>query len=144
MAALQRRPAGGLRARGAQRTRGGRSRTARAEGDLRLEIARAYWTLVAADEQLRVVDESLARTHAHLSDVRNQLDAGLIPPNDVLAVEAQQSRQELLTIQARANRDVAEAELGRLTGIARARIEPISALALPADGAADADRPTRS
>src|ERR671913_167749 len=32
------------------------------EGDLRLDIARAYWTLVAAIEQLRVVEQSIVRT----------------------------------------------------------------------------------
>ena len=113
------------------------------EGDLRLDIARAYWTLVAAIEQLRVVEQSIERTETHLRDARNRLDAGVIAPHEVLAVETQQARQELLAIQARGNRDVAEADLGRLTGIPRARIEPISPLALPSaagakDGAADA------
>lgn len=85
--------------------------------DVRLEITRAYWTLVTASESRRVVDESLARMDAHLRDVRNQLDAGLIPPNDVMAVEAQRSRQRMLSIQARATQEIAEAELGRFVGV---------------------------
>ncbi len=105
-------------------------RTARA--DLTLEIARAYWTLVTAIEQLGVVEESIAATRAHLEDVRNQLEAGLVAPNDVLTVEAQESRQQLLAIQARGNRDVAEAELARLIGAPQARIQPASPLAPPA------------
>jgi outer membrane protein TolC len=84
--------------------------------DLGLEITRAYWSLVTAFESQRVLEESMARMDAHLRDVRNQLDAGLIPPNDVLAVEAQRSRQQMLAIQAGATRDVAEAELARLVG----------------------------
>jgi outer membrane protein TolC len=84
--------------------------------DLTLEITRSFWNLVVADESARVVDESLTRTSAHLRDVRNQLDAGLVPPSDVLSVEAQESRQRMLSIQARSTRDVAEAELGRLIG----------------------------
>ena len=101
--------------------------------DLRLEITRAYWTLVTAAETSRVVDESLERTGEHLRDVRNQLAAGLVAPNEVLNVEAQQSRQRMLSIQARANRDVTEAELGRLVGEAPgARIEPVTALEAPA------------
>jgi outer membrane protein TolC len=48
--------------------------------------------------------------------VRNQLDAGLVPPNDVLSVEAQASRQRMLAVQAAAARDIAAAELGRLVG----------------------------
>ena len=89
---------------------------AAARADLRLEITRAYWALVTAAASLRVVDESVQRVDAHLRDVRNQLDAGLIPPNEVLSVEAQESRQRMLSIQARSIRDVAEAELGKLMG----------------------------
>ena len=85
-------------------------------GDLRLEITRAYWALVTASESLLVVERSVARIDAHLRDVRNQLAAGLVPPNDVLTVEAQASRQRMLTVQARAVRDNAETELGRLVG----------------------------
>ena len=81
-----------------------------ARADLRLEVTRVYWTLLTATETVRVVDESLVRTRAHLVDARNQLEAGLAAPNDVLTVEAQESRQRMLSIQARANRDVAEAE----------------------------------
>ena len=103
----------------------------RARSDLRLEIARAYWALVTAGESQRVVDESLNRVGAHLRDVRNQLNAGLVPPNDVLSVEAQESRQRMLTIQARTTRDNAEAELARLIGEPGAAIEPSAALDPP-------------
>jgi len=53
-----------------------------------------------------------------LKDVRNQLTAGLVPPSDVFTVEAQESRQRMLAVQARVARDVAEAELARLVGVA--------------------------
>ena len=53
---------------------------------------------------------------AHLRDVKNQLNAGLVPPSDVFSVEAQASRQRMLSIQARSTREVAEAELARLIG----------------------------
>jgi outer membrane protein TolC len=85
--------------------------------DIRLEVTRSFWNLVVADESTRVVDESLARMAAHLRDVRNQLNAGLVPPSDVLSVEAQESRQRMLSIQARSSRDVAEFELARLIGV---------------------------
>jgi len=103
-----------------------------ARADLRLEVTRAYWTLLTAAETVRVVDESLARTRAHLVDARNQLEAGLAAPNDVLTVEAQESRQRMLSIQARANRDVAEAELGRLVGVPPGTpVQPVTALDPP-------------
>jgi outer membrane protein len=88
-----------------------------ARADLTLEITRSYWSLVTSTEALRVVQEAVERINAHLRDVRNQLAAGLIPPNDVLTVEAQQSRQRMLAIQARVARDVAEAEVARLVGV---------------------------
>lgn len=106
---------------------------AAARADLALDITRAYWNLVTATETRRVVDQAVSRIDAHLRDVRNQLNAGLIPPNDVLTVEAQQSRQRMLAIQAGANVDVAEAELARLVGAGPGtRVEPASALDVPA------------
>ncbi len=105
---------------------------AAARADLRLEITRAYWALVTAAASLQVVDESVQRMDAHLRDVRNQLDAGLVPPNEVLSVEAQESRQRMLRIQARSTRDVAEAELGKLIGAPPGTaIHPVSPLDAP-------------
>jgi outer membrane protein len=89
---------------------------AAARADLTLEITRAYWALVTSTELVRVVQESRERVDAHVRDVRNQLTAGLVPPNDVLSAEAQSSRQRMLAAQARSQREVSEAELARLVG----------------------------
>lgn len=106
---------------------------AAARSGLRLEITRAYWALVTAIELLRVVDESVARVDAHLQDVRNQFAAGLVPPNDVSSVEAQQARQRMFSIQARATREVAAAALARLVGTPfDTPIQPASPLEAPA------------
>lgn len=106
---------------------------AAARSDLTLEISRAYWALITAAESLRVVEEAVKRVEAHLQDVRSHLAAGLVPPNDVLTVEAQASRQRMLTTQARGARDVAEAQLARLVGAQPgATIEPAVTLAPPA------------
>jgi outer membrane protein len=91
---------------------------AAARRDLTLEISRAYWTLVSGSASVSVVEASVRQIGAHLRDVRNQLASGLVAPNDVLSVEAQESRQRMLAIQARGNRDVAEADLARLIGVA--------------------------
>jgi outer membrane protein TolC len=102
---------------------------AAARADLTLEITRAYWALVTAAESVRVVQGSRARVDAHVRDVRNQLTAGLVPPNDVLIAETQASRQRMLAAQVRSVREVAEAELGRLIGAAPgAPIEAVAAL----------------
>ena len=63
---------------------------------------------------------------AHLRDVRNQLDAGLIPPNEVLSAEAQQSRQRMLRDRGAQPRATSPRPIcARLIGVdARAPIEP--------------------
>jgi outer membrane protein len=88
-----------------------------AQSDLRLEVVRAYWALVTANESVRVLEEALTRADAHLRDVRSQFDVGLIPPNDVLSVEAQRSREEMQLIEARNLREASLTDLRRLTGL---------------------------
>lgn len=85
-----------------------------ARNDLVLEITRAYWAVVTAGESVSVLEESLRRMDATLADVRNRLKVGVVPPNDVLSVEAQQSRQQMLLVQARNLREQALADLRRL------------------------------
>lgn len=89
-----------------------------ARADLRLEVVRAYWALVTATESVRVLEEALTRADAHLRDVRSQFDVGLIPPNDVLSMEAQRSREEMQLIEARNQRESSATDLRRLTGLA--------------------------
>jgi outer membrane protein len=105
---------------------------AAARADLRLEITRAFWALVTARESEQVVSRSVETIGAHVADLRARLDQGLIPPNDLLSAEAQQSRQRLLAIEAANQRGVAEADLQRLIGSDDAvSIAPAGALALP-------------
>lgn len=86
------------------------------EADLRLEVTRAYWNALTAAQTVSVVQQSLARLDAHINDLRARLDAGLIPPNDVLSAEAQHSRQEVQVIEARNASELALADLRRLIG----------------------------
>jgi outer membrane protein TolC len=95
--------------------------------DVRFDAARAFWALVTATESVRVVEDALALIEAHLRDVRNMRAAGLLAPNDVLSVEARRSRQQVQLIEARNMRDVAEADLRRVTGL-----EPGVAIAIDA------------
>jgi outer membrane protein TolC len=113
---------------------------AAARADLTLEITRAYWALSTAIDALTVVQGGLTRVGAHLKDVRNQLAAGLVPPNDVFTAEAQESRQRLLTVQAGATRDIADAELARLVGATPGTpVQPIAEPGLPPLMAASLD-----
>jgi outer membrane protein TolC len=85
--------------------------------DVRFDAARAFWALVTATESVRVVEEAIALIEAHLRDVKNMREVGLLAPNDVLSVEARRSRQQVQLIEARNMHDVAEADLRRVTGI---------------------------
>lgn len=89
-----------------------------ARADLRLEVVQAYWRVATATESVRVLEEALARADAHLRDVRSRFDAGFVPPNDVLTVEAQRSSQEVQLIEARNLREASALDLRRLVGVA--------------------------
>jgi outer membrane protein TolC len=126
---------------------------AAAQADLTLEITRAFWAVVTARSAAEVLEQALARTDAHLADVRNRLAVGLVPPNEVLSAEAQRFRQELLLIEASNQGEASAAELRRLTGLdpdAAVEIdEPLAPPPPPAATAAAAieqarvDRPER-
>jgi outer membrane protein len=112
-----------------------------ARSDLRLEITRAFWTLVTAREAEQVVSRSLDRIAAYVRDLRARLDQGLIPPNELLSAEAQQSRERVASIEATNARQIAEADLQRLLGTGRGgSIEPVAALELPPSAVAEFDR----
>jgi outer membrane protein TolC len=103
-----------------------------ARADLRLEVIRAYWALVTATAAVRVLEEAVMRADEHLSAVRSRYDTGLIPPNEVSAVEAERSRQQLQLIEAQNLRSSALEEVRRLTGIV-GEIVPTNPLAAPTE-----------
>jgi outer membrane protein len=112
-----------------------------ARADLRLEIARAFWALVTADDTAAVLAASLKSVAAHVRDLTVRLEQGLIPPNDLLSAQAQQSRQRMLAIEAQNTRAVAEADVKRLLDLdGDARIEPAVALQAPHAQDVTADR----
>jgi outer membrane protein TolC len=106
--------------------------------DLTLDVTRAFWALVTARESVRVLESSLKRMDAALQDVQNRQKVGLVPPSDVLSVQAQRSRQQMLLILAQNQLDVSRADLARLAGLPPdAAIEPEAALDQPAAPSAD-------
>jgi outer membrane protein TolC len=108
--------------------------------DLRLEVARAYWALVTARDTVRVLEAALATADRSLADVRNRVDAGLLPPNDVSRSEAQRARQELLLIEARGRVDSVTVDLDRLLGLPDGTpIETTEGLETPPPPARDAE-----
>ena len=104
------------RAAGAEVEAAGQDRDA-ARADLKLEITRSFWAVITAKAAADVVRHALDRTNAHLIDVRNQLAVGLVPPSDVLTIEAQQAHQRTLSIESDNIVESTSAEFRRLVGL---------------------------
>jgi outer membrane protein TolC len=112
-----------------------------ARADLRLEITRAFWALVTAREAEQVLGRSLESIGAYVRDLRARLDQGLIPPNELLSAEAQQSRERVVSIEAANARGIADADLRRLLGTqGSASIEPAARLDTPGGAAGNVDQ----
>jgi outer membrane protein TolC len=76
---------------------------------------------------------------AHVRDLRVRLEQGLIPPNDLLSAEAQQSRERLLAIEAANTRRIAEADIRHLLGLESATaLTPRATLDVPVPAATEA------
>ena len=86
------------------------------DADVRLEASRVYWLLVTTAATVGVLEQSLARADAYVAEVKARVDAGVLPPNDLLSSQAQRARENVRLIQARNDRAVVELELGRLIG----------------------------
>jgi outer membrane protein TolC len=108
-----------------------------AEADIALEVRRAYWTLVLARENVGVIERALARSDAAVAAVRARVDAGVLPPNDLLSAQAQRARQNVRLIQARHEAGIAEAQLARAIGADPGQsIVTSTPIATPTPGAA--------
>jgi outer membrane protein len=127
------------RAARAERSAAGEDLSA-VRADLRLEITRAFWTLVTAREAEQVLARSLDSIGSYVNDLRVRLDQGLIPPNELLSAQAQQSRQRVGSIEATNARQIAEADLRRLLGDGIGAIEPVAALEPSRGAAANVER----
>jgi outer membrane protein TolC len=109
-----------------------------AQADLRLETTRAFWALVTARATVGVLEEGVTRAQAQLADARERFSAGLVAPNDTASAQAQLSRQQMLLIEARNQREAASADLARLIGVDPSQpIEPAETLDLGPAAAED-------
>jgi outer membrane protein TolC len=108
-----------------------------AMADVVLEATTAYWTLVTARENERVLTESIASFEADLKQVRDRFEVGLSARNDVLNVQVERDQAELSRLSARNGAAIANEDLVRLLGLAPGSTlepaEPATAPALPAE-----------
>jgi outer membrane protein len=79
-------------------------------------IRSAYWSLVKARESRRVIEDDVEQVKAHLTDVRNFFDQGLLTRNDVLKVEVQLSSVRLARLDALNAEELAAVWLNNLIG----------------------------
>lgn len=104
-----------------------------ASADAVLQAATAYWGLVDARDRVAVRERALARADASVADVRARVDAGILPPNDLLSAQAQRARQSVQLIQARSAAASAEIRLALAIGAPVDQpIEAVSSVDRPA------------
>lgn len=108
--------------------------------DLLLETITAYWSLVSARENERVLADSIAAYEADLKQVRDRFDVGMAARNEVLSVQVERDRAELARLQAANNAAVANVDLVRLLGLQPGvAIEPIEPVEVPAPSEDDVE-----
>ncbi len=79
-------------------------------------VKEAYWNLFRAREFKKVVDENVTQVEAHLADVRNFFEQGLLTKNEVLKVEVQLSSVKLARLDTINNVEMAAVWLNNLIG----------------------------
>ena len=109
-------------------------------GDTVLEARAAYWNLVAAREQERVLREAITSYDAHLKETRDREAVGMAARNDVLAVQVDRDQAELARLRAENAAAIVSADLVRILGLPPAsRVEPADTLAAPAPPPAEVE-----
>jgi outer membrane protein TolC len=101
-------------------------------GDTTLEAQSAYWNLVAAREQERVLREAIASYQAHIKETTDREQVGMAARNDVLSVQVDRDRAELARLRAANDAEIANADLQRILGLDPAtRVEAADPLERP-------------
>jgi len=90
---------------------------ARDRAELIYSVNAAYWNLFKAIEFSKVIDENVEQVKAHLKDVQNMTEQGLITKNELLKVEVQLSNAQVMQIDARNNVQLATIGLNNLLGL---------------------------
>ena len=90
---------------------------AKDRAELVYALRAAYWSLYKTGEFVKAIDENVARTEAHLADVRNFFGQGLLTRNEVLRTEVQLSNVRLARLDAANAADLAQVRLDSLLGL---------------------------
>jgi outer membrane protein len=90
---------------------------ARDKTELIFTVKNAYWSLFKAQRFEIYFGELVDQIQAHLTDVRNMFDQGLVTKNEVLKVQVQLSNAQLMHIDAKNNVKLARINLNYMMGI---------------------------
>lgn len=87
------------------------------KAELIYNIKFAYWNVFKAIEFEKVINENIVQVEAHLKDVQNFFNQGLVTKNEVLKVEVQLSNIQVLQLDVRNNVQLAMINLNSLIGL---------------------------
>ena len=87
------------------------------KSDLVYNVKNAYWSLFKARQFEKFLGETVAQIQAHLTDVQNMFQQGLVTKNEVLKVQVQLSNAQLMHIDAKNTVQLARIGLNNTLGI---------------------------
>jgi outer membrane protein TolC len=93
--------------------------------ELAYQVTSAFWELAKAGEALRVIAENITSVNAHLKEIQDFYDRGLVTYNEVLRARMQLAQVTLRQLEAGNSQALLQARLAILIGLPTdARIEP--------------------
>lgn len=94
--------------------------------DLKVRIAKAYWSLYEAKQAEEVMKENLDRTQSHYEQAKNLMNQGMLTQSDVLSAKVQVSNSRLSLLNAQNNVRLATVSLNNVLGVPLATVYDIT------------------
>ena len=89
----------------------------RAEDELVYNIKAAYWNLSQANQYRSLIAESIRLMEAHLKDIENFYQQGLVTKDEILKVKVQLSKIQLILVEAESGVKIAQLNLNNTIGL---------------------------
>ena len=70
------------------------------QNDLVFEVEKAYWNVIKAKEFKKVAEDAVELVKAHMRDLNNMFEVGMVTENDILTTKVQLSNAQLMLVQA--------------------------------------------
>ena len=91
--------------------------------DVRLQVAQAYINVLRAEAAVKVAENHVASLNAHVEDVSNLFEQGMVARNDLLAAQVERANARQQVVQAKNQLDLARAQFNQL--LTRPLNEPV-------------------